>query len=100
MDIDKEELMKQLREQILKTDNYMKIEIIVGDMKQFNTPYVMIKNNHAPIDGMAVAYNVLDHVKETLKRVNPEIDIISKLFKAEDGGVIFQKKDKGEQDGK
>ncbi len=100
MDIDKEELMKQLREQIVKSGKYMKIEIIVGDMKQFNMPYVQVKNIHAPIDSMAVAYNTLDSTKEALKKVVPGIDIISTLFHPEDGGIIFHKKDKGEQNGK
>lgn len=85
MEIDEKEMVKQLRKRIIKSGNYTKIELIVGDEMM---PYTHVQV-HGDGEILSKTFIALESLLEQLKKQYPLQYLYGKLsYSVKEGGTV------------
>ena len=83
-DVDKVELYKQKRAELINGDNYLCYEIVIGN----GDALVNYEGEKSDFEQVLVLYNVLKEKVKEMEQTCPEIVLLSKLIESSDNFEI------------
>lgn len=90
-DINEKEMFKQMKEEMLKNEHYVRLEIIITD--DSNTPYCNTELHKCSQYMVMKLLSVLDSVKESYIKKDPILKLYSMIIGTKDCGSIETNKE-------
>lgn len=85
-EVNQVELMKQLKEEYLKSEGYVRLEIIIKQKE--DVPYVNVEYNGCSSQDLMSLLSVMDTTKKSIIKRNPETSLYKLFCSSESMGDI------------
>lgn len=74
MQIDEKELMLQLKEDIIKSQKYVRIEVVVGKCEEYSMPYATLETRQVSTNEVASAIASVRAMCDQLVKESPQLE--------------------------